>query len=119
MRGAAARDGWRGAALGLGEKHHQRFRRTENLVEIGAASREELEQVTAEYKTEQARLNAARQKLLLLGMSAKQVDDLHDSGQMGALISVEAPACSTMPVRSRGAAPMSILSATSALRSRG
>ncbi len=74
------------------ERHHQRYKRAEQLVEIGAASREEFEEVGAAYKIEQARLNAARQKLLLLGMSAKQVDELRESNQMGALISVEAPA---------------------------
>ncbi len=84
------------------EKHHQRYQRAEQLVEIGAASREEFEQVTAEYKIEQARLTAARQKLLLLGMSAKQIDDLSTGNQLGqaeklsALISVEAPASGTI-----------------------
>jgi len=74
------------------ERHHHRYKRAEQLVEIGAASREEFEQVTAEYKIEQAKLNAARQKLMLLGMNAKQVDDLRASNQMSALISVESPA---------------------------
>jgi RND family efflux transporter MFP subunit len=78
------------------ERHHHRYKRAEQLVEIGAASREEFEQVTAEYKIEQAKLNAARQKLLLLGMNAKQVDELRDSNQMSALISVEAPASGTI-----------------------
>src|SRR5262249_10327750 len=66
------------------------------LVEIGAASREEFEAVDANYKIEQAKLTAARQKLLLLGMSAKQVDDLNNSNQMSALISVESPASGTI-----------------------
>ncbi|MGH9937598.1 MAG: efflux RND transporter periplasmic adaptor subunit, partial [Blastocatellia bacterium] len=74
------------------ERHHQRYKRAEKLVEIGAASREEFEEVSAEYKIEQAKLTAARQKLLLLGMSAKQLDDLRNSSQISALISVEAPA---------------------------
>ncbi len=85
------------------EKHHQKYKRAEKLVEIGAASREEFEEVSAEYKIEQAKLAAARQKLLLLGMDAKQVDGLHSSdqmGQMGALISVEAPASGTILSRS-------------------
>jgi RND family efflux transporter MFP subunit len=82
------------------ERHHQKYKRAEKLVEIGAASREEFEEVAAEYKIEQARLNAARQRLLLLGMSARQVDDLRDSNQMGALISVEAPASGTILSRS-------------------
>jgi membrane fusion protein, heavy metal efflux system len=88
------------------EKHHQHYNRTVKLVEIGAASREELEEATATYKTEQARLTAARQKLLLLGMSATQIDELREgiqigqTGQMSALMSVEAPAAGTILSRS-------------------
>jgi RND family efflux transporter MFP subunit len=82
------------------EKHHQKYKRAEKLVEIGASSREEFEEVGSEYKIEQARLIAARQRLLLLGMSAKQVDDLHDSDQMSALITVESPASGTILSRS-------------------
>jgi RND family efflux transporter MFP subunit len=78
------------------ERHHHRYKRAEQLVEIGATSREEFEQVAAEYKIEQAKLNAARQKLSLLGMNAKQVDELRNSNQMGALISVESPASGTI-----------------------
>jgi len=78
------------------ERHHQHYKRTAQLVEIGAASREELEEANATYKIEQAKLNAARQKLLLLGMDAKQVDDLRNSNQMSALISIEAPASGTI-----------------------
>ncbi len=81
------------------EKHHQRYKRAEQLVEIGAVSREEFEGVSADYKIEQAKLNAARQKLLLLGMSAKQVDELRNSNQMGALISVDSPASGTVLTR--------------------
>jgi RND family efflux transporter MFP subunit len=82
------------------ERRHQKYQRAEKLVEIGASSREEFEEVSAEYKIEQAKLTAARQRLLLLGMSPKQVDALRDSNQMGALISVEAPASGTILSRS-------------------
>lgn len=78
------------------ERHHQKYQRAEKLVEIGAASREEFEEVKAEYKIEQAKLTATRQKLLLLGMSAKQIDGLSDSNQMSALISVDAPVSGTI-----------------------
>jgi RND family efflux transporter MFP subunit len=74
------------------ERHHQHYNRTAQLVEIGAASREELEEAKAEYKIEQARLHVVRQRLLLLGMNEKQIDELRDSAQMGAMIAVEAPA---------------------------
>ncbi|MCG3160119.1 MAG: Multidrug resistance protein MdtA [Acidobacteria bacterium] len=80
------------------ERHHHHYNRMAQLVEIGAASREELEEANASYKIEQAKLNAARQKLSLLGMSAKQIDELRDvkqtgqAGQLSALIPVESPA---------------------------
>ncbi len=73
------------------EKHHQHFRRTVQLTEIGAVSREELEAVEAEYKTEQARLASARQRLLFLGMKPKQVDSLATVDQMSAIVPVESP----------------------------
>ncbi|MGE0131273.1 MAG: efflux RND transporter periplasmic adaptor subunit [Blastocatellales bacterium] len=78
------------------ERHHHHYNRMAQLVEIGAASREELEEANANYKIERAKSNAARQKLLLLGMSAKQIEELRDSNQMGALISVESPVSGTI-----------------------
>jgi RND family efflux transporter MFP subunit len=91
------------------ERHHQKYQRAEKLVEIGAASREEFEEVKAEYKIEQARLTAARQRLLLLGMSAKQIEGLNDSNQMSALISVDAPASGTILSRSVNAGEVVIM----------
>jgi RND family efflux transporter MFP subunit len=73
------------------ERHHQHFSRTAELVELGAASREELEQATAEAKTEQAKLNSMREKLILLGMSAKQVDQLQSADQIQAVVDVPSP----------------------------
>ncbi|MDQ3013191.1 MAG: efflux RND transporter periplasmic adaptor subunit, partial [Acidobacteriota bacterium] len=73
------------------EKHHHHYQRIEKLVEIGAASREEFEQATAEYKTEQANLSSIRQKLMLLGMTAKQLDEMGKADQVSSLITVEAP----------------------------
>jgi len=82
------------------ERHHQHFARTSDLVELGAASREELEQATAEAKTEAAKLNAMRERLILLGMAARQVDQLRTADQIKALVSVEAPASGTVLSRS-------------------
>jgi RND family efflux transporter MFP subunit len=73
------------------EKHHQNYRRTAELVEIGAASKQELEEVTAEYKTEQAKVSAAKQRLLLLGVSEMQVEQLSLKNQVKPLISVLSP----------------------------
>ncbi|MCC7416789.1 MAG: efflux RND transporter periplasmic adaptor subunit [Acidobacteria bacterium] len=61
---AQARDASASAALAA---HEQELRRTEKLVEIGAASREELERVRAEHATRTAEAASARSRLELLG----------------------------------------------------
>jgi membrane fusion protein, heavy metal efflux system len=81
-------------------KHHEHYHRAEQLVEIGAVSREDFEVAQAEYKTEQAKLAAARQRLMFLGMSASQIDGLHNASQMSALVSIEAPITGTVLSRS-------------------
>jgi RND family efflux transporter MFP subunit len=73
------------------EKHHQIHRRTSELVEIGAASRQELEEAIANYKAEQAKIAAAKQRLILLGLSEKQVDEIDSNHQVKPLITVESP----------------------------
>jgi cobalt-zinc-cadmium efflux system membrane fusion protein len=82
--------------LALSEHHHLEYHRTTQLVEIGAASREELEKATADYKTEQANLASARQRLMLLGMSLPQVDRLTGASQVESLISISAPSSGTV-----------------------
>lgn len=82
------------------EKHHLHYSRTVRLAEIGAVSREELETVQAEYKTEQARLSAARERLLYLGMKPSQVDSLKSVDQMSAIVPVESPAGGVLLSRS-------------------
>lgn len=76
------------------EKHHNR---TIDLVEIGAASREELEQATALKKTAEANLASARERLILLGMSEKQIEELRAAQKFPKpLIAVESPASGTL-----------------------
>jgi len=74
------------------EADHQKLVRTEKLVTLGAASRQELEDVTATHVSHATEVAAARQRLLLLGLSAKQVDALTDASQVVAEITVPAPA---------------------------
>lgn len=82
------------------EEHHQHHRRTVELVELGAASREELEQATAKYKMAQAELASARQRLLLLGMTEKRIADLSAPDKVAPLITVESPSSGTVISRS-------------------
>ena len=78
------------------EQHQQRYRRTVELVELGAVSREELEQATANFKTAQANLASTKQQLVLLGMTPQQVDALRGPGQVSSLIPVPAPSSGTV-----------------------
>jgi RND family efflux transporter MFP subunit len=69
---------------------HDRLTRTERLVQIGAASRQELEQIHAEHARHEAALEGARARLLLLGVSNDQLNKL-SSADTTATVSVPAP----------------------------
>jgi RND family efflux transporter MFP subunit len=73
------------------EADHQRRERTRQLVDIGAASRQELEEATAVHASHATEVEAARQRLLLLGMSKPQVDGLTHPRQVMADVVVPAP----------------------------
>ena len=66
------------------EKHH---RRTTQLVEIGAASREELEQATTKMKTAESEVASERQRLLLLGLTPQRIGVLRSSSQISSEVS--------------------------------
>jgi len=73
------------------QAHEQELRRTERLVEIGAASRQELERIHAEHTARTAEVGSARSRLQLLGMSAPQIDALAPGKTVGASTNVPAP----------------------------
>src|SRR5688572_29550888 len=79
---------------------HQKLMRTRRLVEIGAASRQELEEVTATHEGHATEVAAARQRLLLLGLTASQVTGLHDASQVVSEVVVPAPAEGVILARS-------------------
>src|SRR5260370_32285996 len=56
------------------EEHHKHHQRATELVEIGAMSREDLEGAISKFKAAQANVSSARQRLILLGMSPREVD---------------------------------------------
>jgi membrane fusion protein, heavy metal efflux system len=79
------------------EEHHQHHMRTIELVEIGAASREELEQTTRMRTNAEANLASARERLILLGLSEKQVDEIRTTQKFSKpLIAVESPGSGTL-----------------------
>jgi len=69
----------------------QKLQRTQQLVEIGAASRQELEDVTAVHASRATEVEAARQRLLLLGLSRAHVEALKSPAQVVSDVIVPAP----------------------------
>ena len=73
------------------EADHKKLQRTQELVEIGAASRQELEEVTAVHESHATEVEAARQRLLILGLTPEQVGALTSPSQIVSTIVVPAP----------------------------
>lgn len=69
----------------------QELRRTERLVEIGAASRQELERTRATHTTYATGVEGARAQLVLLGMTPAAIGRLTAPGEISATTSVAAP----------------------------
>ncbi|MGH9871861.1 MAG: efflux RND transporter periplasmic adaptor subunit [Pyrinomonadaceae bacterium] len=82
------------------DEHHRHHMRTMKLVEIGAASRQDLEMATSQYREAESNLANLRQKLLLLGMTAQRIDALNSTSQISSEVSVTAPSNGTITNRS-------------------
>lgn len=78
-------------ATAMLDEHHKHHRRTVNLVEIGAASREELEQATTKLRSSELEVASLRQRLLLLGFSPNRIGGLRASDPVSSHIALEAP----------------------------
>jgi membrane fusion protein, heavy metal efflux system len=78
---------------------HQKLTRTTKLAEIGAASRQEVEEVTAVHEAHATEVAAARQRLLLLGLSESQVGRLLDASHVVSEVVVASPADGTVLTR--------------------
>ena len=81
------------------DEHHRHHLRTIKLVEIGAASRQDLEMATSQYREAESNLANLRQKLLLLGMSAPRIDSLNSITQISSEVSVPSPSSGTVTGR--------------------
>ena len=88
------------SALADLDEHHKHHARTVKLVEIGAASREEVEQATTKLKTAEAEVAAQRQRLMLLGLSAQRITQLKSPSQVNSEVSLPAPVSGTVIARS-------------------
>jgi multidrug resistance efflux pump len=70
---------------------HKRLLRTQQFVEIGAASRQELEEADAVHIGHTTECEASRQRLFLLGLAHKQVESLRHASQIVSEILIPAP----------------------------
>lgn len=70
---------------------NQKLDRTRRLTDIGAASRQELEEVTASATARATEVTAARQRLQLLGLTSAQVERLTEASQIVSELTVTAP----------------------------
>jgi RND family efflux transporter MFP subunit len=91
------------------DEHHKHHARTVRLVEIGAASREELEQATTKLRTAESEVASQRQRLLLLGLSEKRIAQLKTPAQVSSEVSLPAPVSGN--VISRTANPGEVIQA--------
>ncbi len=73
------------------EAHDRELQRTEKLVEIGAASRQELERTHAEHTAQRADVETARLRLMLLGVPAEALDDVAAGKDVSPTARVHAP----------------------------
>jgi membrane fusion protein, heavy metal efflux system len=82
------------------EADHQKLVRTQKLADIGASSRQELEEVTAVHHAHETELAATRQRLLLLGLSSERVAKLESASQVVSEVTVSSPAPGLVVTRS-------------------
>lgn len=85
------------------EAHEQELARTEKLMRIGAASRQELERIHAEHTARRADVRSAASRLQLLGVSAAAIDGLGLGQNPGATTNVPAPISGVVTARAANA----------------
>ena len=82
------------------EFHHAQARRFDKLYEIGAISKQEMEEVSARLQEHHAEYASLRQKLKLLGLTDQQIDALRDASQVSSEVIVPSPASGIITARS-------------------
>lgn len=78
------------------EEHHKHHLRTVRLVEIGAASLEELEQATTKLRSAEAEVASQRQRLMLFGLSERRIAQLKTPAQVSSEVNLPAPVSGTV-----------------------
>jgi cobalt-zinc-cadmium efflux system membrane fusion protein len=79
------------SAQAMLDAHDRELQRTQKLVEIGAASRQELEKIHAEHAAQTAAVQSARSQLELLGVSASALEKMAPGHNVSATATVPAP----------------------------
>src|SRR5260370_10660533 len=87
-------------ALAALDEHHRHHLRTIKLVEIGAASREDLEMANTKLRNAESDVNNMHKKLMLLGLSSQRIASLNSTSQISSEVSVPAPSSGTLTSRS-------------------
>ena len=88
---------------------HQKLERTQKLATLGAASGQELEEITAIHTGHETEVAAVRQRLLLLGLAPDDVSRLTDASKVVSEVTVRAP--SDGVVIARGVNPGQVVGA--------
>lgn len=73
------------------QAQQQKLDRTARLVEIGAASRQELEEIRATRQALATEVESARENLRLLGLSTARINALVNASQVSSTVAVPAP----------------------------
>jgi membrane fusion protein, heavy metal efflux system len=79
------------AMLAALEADHKKLQRTQNLVQLGAASQQEEDDVAADHAAHEAHVRSALERLRLLGASDHQIAELKQAEQINANLVVPAP----------------------------
>ena len=79
------------SAQAMLDAHDRELQRTQKLVEIGAASRQELEKIHAEHAAQTAAVQSARSQLELLGVSTSALEKMAPDHNVSATINIPAP----------------------------
>lgn len=79
------------SARAMLDAHDRELQRTQKLVGIGAASRQELERIHAEHSAQTAAVESARARLELLGVPASTIEAITTTSKVNPTISVPAP----------------------------
>jgi RND family efflux transporter MFP subunit len=79
------------SARAMLEAHEHELARTEKLVQIGAASRQELDRAHAEHTARRAEVQSTASRLQVLGLSAEAIEGLAPGTNLSATTNVPAP----------------------------